>query len=72
MVPTARRLRGPGPHASPPAPKGQEFPRPAAGGVWPSVGAVARPSAATVRVSSRPSVRSDAESASFPPVWSRL
>lgn len=72
MVPTARRLRGPAPHASPPAPKGQGFPRPAAGGVWPSVGAVASPSAATVRVSSRPSVRCDTESASLPPVWSRL
>lgn len=37
------RRRGPDPHASPPgaAPKGQGLPRPAAGGVWPSVGAVA-------------------------------
>ena len=37
------RRRGPDPHASPPgaAPKGQGLPRPVAGGVWPSVGAVA-------------------------------
>lgn len=41
MMPTARRLRGPVPHAFPAAPRGQELPRPAAGGVWPSVGAVA-------------------------------
>lgn len=31
---------GPVPHASPPAPKGPGLPRPTAGGVWPSVGAV--------------------------------
>lgn len=58
MVPTARRLRGPAAHGSPPeaAPKGPGLVRPAAGSVWPSVGAVA-PSLCGHRRTSLPPLR---------------
>lgn len=58
MMPTARRLRGPAAHASLPeaAPKGPGLARPAAGGVWPSAGAVA-PSLCGHRSTSLPLLR---------------
>lgn len=63
MVPTARRLRGPLPQESPPAPKGRGS---GARRRLAQRGRRSRPSAATVGLSSRPSVRCDTESASLP------